>query len=53
MSDSDPDDVPQPDTDAGGTPTEPSSRPGEADNSGAVEANRPNPDLPLIDPVAD
>ena len=56
-----PDDAPKPessdtDTDTDTAP-EPAPEPAEetdgADNTGAIEANQVNPDLPLIQPAAD
>ena len=41
MSDAKPNDRPEPEPE------------GAADNSGGVEANQPNPDLPMVEPDAD
>lgn len=56
MSDPDSTDLPatEPlDTDSSDASPESSSGPGQADNSGATEANQPDPDLKLIEPAAD
>lgn len=54
MSDPDSNDLPDTEpletgSDSPGT----ASGPGKADNSGAIEANQPDPDLDVIEPAAD
>lgn len=52
MSDPTPDGPPDT-TDPNGAPVENPSGHAAADNSGGIEANEINPDLPLIDPTGD